>query len=178
VDFGNCQPDSFRFARQRRRAILRPINNGGFAMTLKPTTPATQEAALDVLIRTALTNSSEHPMSDDLRRMMESLQPDAGQRVADILVMLAGAAEQDRDAWIALLQKHIDGAEDSDDENPEYRWQVAVQPEDHEVDAMDAWLDGEAGEATWVEAENRVLFAIRADADHFVSVWGGKVERL
>ena len=40
----------------------------------------------------------------------DSLQPEAGRRVADIMVMLAGGAVEDPAAWAALLTEHLDGA--------------------------------------------------------------------
>jgi hypothetical protein len=76
---------------------------------MKPTTPDEQTAALDVLIRAALTND-QAPLTDELRRMLGTLQPAAGNRVANILVMLAGAAVASPDAWVGILNEHIDGA--------------------------------------------------------------------
>jgi Tfp pilus assembly protein PilO len=72
-----------------------------------------QAAALDTLLHMILTGT---PMAAELPEMIETLrQAGAGQRVANILVMLAGAAIKDRGEWIRLLQAHIDGATKTDE---------------------------------------------------------------
>lgn len=73
-----------------------------------PPTLDQQAAAMDTLVRMALTDSQ---ISSDLPRMLSTLQGDAPQRVATILVMLAGACLPDAVEWKALLQQHIEGAD-------------------------------------------------------------------
>ena len=87
----------------------RPTHGNRNATTLLPTTPDQQTAALDVLIRAALTNE-EGPLTSDLQRMLGTVQHEAGLRVATVLVMLAGLAVPDNEEWVALLKEHLAGA--------------------------------------------------------------------
>ena len=77
---------------------------------LKPTTPQEQKDALDVIIRMALTNDEGSTMTNELPLMLGTLQRSAGVRVADIMVMLAGAAVPDSRDWVTLLKENIQAA--------------------------------------------------------------------
>ena len=76
------------------------------------TLPEEQKAALDVIIRMALTNDKS-PMTSELGGMLGTLPRDAGRQVATIMIMLAGAAVQDDDEWRELLHEHFEGSLES-----------------------------------------------------------------
>ena len=78
-------------------------------MTMQPTTPDEQEAAMDTLVRMALTND-QGPMSFGLADMLSTLPRESGKQVAAVLVMLAGKAVPDDDDWRDLLIEHLTGA--------------------------------------------------------------------
>lgn len=80
---------------------------------MEPTTPEQQTAALDVLVRAALTDFTG-PLSSELQTMLSTLPRDTGLRVASVLVMLAGMAVADTADWRALLAEHMAGADQED----------------------------------------------------------------
>jgi hypothetical protein len=80
-------------------------------MAMKSTTPKQQIGAMDVVIRAALTNE-RGPLTDELRVMLGSLPREAGIRVANIMIMLAGAAVADVVDWRQVLQDHLGGTDE------------------------------------------------------------------
>jgi hypothetical protein len=76
---------------------------------MKTTTPLQQTRALDVMVRAALTNH-ESPLTSQIQEMLATLPVGPDERVATVLIMLAGMAVRDTARWKAILQDFLDNS--------------------------------------------------------------------